>query len=400
MRILFIHEVNYLNKVIFEMHEFPELLALKGHDVAFLHYPEAPDEPRVSLRTRKERIAGRVHPEATIELITPPTFGGRRFERYLAPLLSLPALRREIHHGGYDAIVLYAVPTTGWQAVSLAKRAGVPLMFRALDVSHRIRRTLVGPLVRLAEKHVYRNATLLSANNRALADYCVEFSGRTGPTTVNVPPLDFSHFEQAVDQDLHEDLGLARNAKVVLYMGTFFPFSGLDLVVDAMAEQFARHPDLRLLLVGGGELDSELRDRVARLGLNDRVIFTGVVPYLRLPEYLKLAQVAINPFRPELLTQVALPHKVLQYMAAGVPAVSTPLRGLQSVLGDDSGVTWVEDPRAIAEVASTLAHSSADTLAKISRNQLAHVRSRFAKAKAVAAFEEAIEAMGYDSGHD
>jgi glycosyltransferase involved in cell wall biosynthesis len=400
VRILFIHEVNYLNKVIFEMHEFPELLALKGHEVAFFHYPEAPDEPRVSLRTRRERIAGRVHPDATIDLITPPTLGGRRFERYLAPLSNLPALRREIRHGGYDAIVLYAVPTTGWQAVALAKRAGIPLMFRALDVSHKIRRSLAGSLVRRAEKYIYRNATLVSANNGAMAEYCVEFSGRTGPTVVHVPPLDFSHFEEAEDTDLHEELGLSRDSKVVLYMGTFFSFSGLDLVVAGMVDQFAKYPDLRLVLVGGGELDDVLRESAARLGLMDRVIFTGVVPYSRLPEYLKLADVAINPFRLELLTQVALPHKVLQYMAAGVPAVSTPLRGLQSVLGDDSGVTWADGPDTVAEVASTLAHAGASTLAEISRTQLARVRSRFAKAEAVAAFEKAIVAMGYDSGHD
>jgi len=400
VRILFIHEVNYLNKVIFEMHEFPELLALRGHEVAFFHYPEAPDVRRTSLRTRKARIAGRVHPNATIELITPPTFGGSRLERYLAPVLAFRSLRREIRRGGYDVIVLYAVPTTGWEAVFFAKRAGIPLMFRALDVSHEIRRSLAGPLVRRTEKYVYRNATLLSANNGALAQYCVEFSGRTGSTVVNVPPLDFSHFEETVDRDPHDELGIPRSAKVVLYMGTFFSFSGLDLVVSAMVEQFEKYPDLRLVLVGGGELDGKLRELVSRLGVTDRVIFTGVVPYSRLPEYLKLADVAINPFRQELLTQVALPHKVLQYMAAGVPAVSTPLRGLRSVLGDDSGVTWVDDPSAIAETASALAHARSRTRSAISRTQRTCVHARFDKTRAVAEFERELFSMGYDSGHD
>lgn len=400
MRILFVHEVNYLNKVIFEMHEFPELLALKGHNVSFFHYPEAMDPPRVSLRAKTSRISGRVHPDAQIDLITPPTFGGSRVERYLAPLLAFRALRREIRSRRYDVIVLYSVPTTGWQTVAFAKGAGVPVVFRALDVSHKIRRSFVGPLVRVAEKYIYRNAALLSANNPAMADYCVQMSGRVGPTVVNVPPLDFAHFEEQVEADLHGELGLPRSAKVVLYMGTFFSFSGLDVVIDGMAEEFKRYPDLRLVLVGGGELDKTLRDLVAQHGVSDRVIFTGVVPYARLPQYLKLADVAINPFRPELLTHVALPHKVLQYMAAGVPTVSTSLRGLRGVLGERSGVTWVDGPDGVASAASGLVREDPSALAAISRMQLERVRTRFSKETAVASFEEALRLVGRQQIHD
>lgn len=390
MKILFVHEVNYLNKVIFEMHEFPELLAARGHDVTFLHYPELPDEPTVSLRSVRRRISGRVHPETTITLVTPPTFGGSSLERYAAPVLSLGALRHEIRTGGYDVVFLYAVPTTGWQAVSIAKRAGVPVVFRALDVSHKIRRSIVAPLIKMAERYIYRNASLVSANNPAMAEYCIELSGRTGPTVVNVPPIDLSHFEEKVDVDLHAELGLTSESRVVLYMGSFFSFSGLDVVVRGMVEQFERFPNLRLVLVGGGDLDDELRRLVTELGIGDRVVFTGVVPYAKLPQYLKLADVAINPFRAELLTHVALPHKVLQYMAAGVPVVSTSLRGLRGVLGEGSGVTWAESPAHVARAASELAHTSNDDKAAISKTQLERVTSRFAKDAAVSSLEEAI----------
>lgn len=400
MRILFIHEVNYLNKVIFEMHEFPELLALRGHQVTFFHYPESASPRRVSLRSTAVTIEGRVHPGARLRLITPPTWGGRGLERYLAPLLAVPRLRREIRSGNYDVVVLYAVPTTGWQTVAFAKRARVPVVFRALDVSHLIRRTLVGPLVRRAENYVYRNSTLLSANNPALAEYCIQASGRVGPSVVNVPPIDFSHFEEEAAGDARAELGLTDDAKVVLYMGTFFSFSGLDMVVEGMVEEFARHPDLRLVLVGGGELDRSLRTEVVRLGLGGRVIFTGVVPYADLPRYLKAADVAINPFRPELATDVALPHKVLQYMAAGVPAVSTSLRGLEDVLGEGSGVTWVDDPAGVAAVASALAHESPGVRAAIAGTQRARVKALFSKETAVASFEGALNSVGYDRAHD
>jgi glycosyltransferase involved in cell wall biosynthesis len=393
VRILFIHEVNYLNKVIFEMHEFPELLALRGHDVSFFHYPESPELPTVSFRTRRERISGRVHRDASINLVTPPTFGGGPLERYAAPFLSIPGLRQEVAHGGYDVIVLYAVPTTGWQTISIARRAGVPVVYRAIDVSHEIRRTPLTRLVRTAERYVSAKADLVSANNPGMAMYCRSLSRRSGPVSVDLPPIDLSHFEVAGPAADRARLGLNDDDRVVVYMGSFFSFSGLDLLLDGLEEQFEAHPSLKLVLVGGGELEQQLRRTVHERGRDDRVLFTGVVPYSELPAYLKIADVAVNPFRSQLVTNVALPHKVLQYMAAGVPAVSTDLRGLHGVLGDDSGVTFVGDVRSIPRVVSELALSDRARLAEISERQRRFVAETFSMAAAAVAFEKRLESV-------
>ncbi|PWC03808.1 glycosyltransferase family 4 protein [Agromyces badenianii] len=394
MRVLFIHEVNYSNKVIFEMHEFPELLALKGHDVTFFHFPESPETPSRSLRTRRESIGGRVYPDARIDLVTPPTLGGSVLERYVAPIWNLPSLRAEVSSGRYDVIVLYAVPTSGWQTVALARHYGVPVIFRALDVSHQIRRSPLSPLIRAAEKYIYRNAALLSGNNPAMVDYCVRISGRTGRTRVNLPPVDLRHFEESQAHIRREDLGLGPDDRVVLYMGSFFTFSGLDIALEGFAEQFRLHPRLKLVLVGGGDLDESLRRDVTRLGLEDRVVFTGVVPYADLPGYLHIADVAINPFVPQLLTHVALPHKILQYMAAGVPTVSTSLDGIRSILGDDSGVSWVDGPADIAQAATAVAFLEPEARAKIAAQQRAFVDATFAKDASVASLEDALHAVG------
>jgi glycosyltransferase involved in cell wall biosynthesis len=393
MRILFIHEVNYLNKVVYEMHEFPELLALRGHDVTFLHYPESPLVPSRALRARTERIKGRVHQDAELTLITPPTFGGRPVERYVAPLTNTPSVHRAIANGHFDVVVLYAVPTTGWQAITVAHRHGVPVVFRALDVSHRIRRTPVAALIRLAERYVYRNATVLSANNPALAEYCVAASGRTGPTIVNVPPVDLSHFEAEPAESYRARLGLADNHRVILYMGTFFPFAGLSTLLMSLEPSLKSHPELRLVLVGGGAVDAELRSLSERLGLADQVLFTGVVSYDDLPGYLHAADVAVNPFEREMLTNVALPHKILQYMAARTPVVSTALEGIRGLLGPDSGVTWADQPADVAEAATRLAFASAQIRAEIAERQYATVMSKFSQEQAVDSFEATLKSV-------
>ena len=390
MRLLFIHEVNYVSKVIFEMHEFPELLALRGHDVTFFHYPEGGGTQ--SFRTTRRKISGRAYPEAEITLVTPPTLGGGKLERLAAPLLDLPSLRHEIRTGGYDAIVLYAVPTTGWQTVAIARKAGVPVIFRALDVSHEIRETPFTPLIKRAERTVYRGAALLSANNPAMAEYCVEASGRVGPVSVDLPPVDLAHFERPA-ADIRSRYGLDADHRVIAYMGSFFSFSGLDDALLALRPAFERDEKLRLVLIGGGELEPRLRELREQHGLTDRVVFTGVVPYAELPEHLAMADVAVNPFHAQRVTNVAFPHKVLQYMAAGVPAVSTSLKGLRGVLGDDSGVSWAPDPAGVAHAAVELAEADVARRDAISVAQRGFVDETFSLERATTGLEQSIRSV-------
>lgn len=397
MKILFVHEVNYLNKVVFEMHEFPELLSLRGHDVSFFHYPEAPDRPLLTVRTKSEVIAGRVHSAAKIRLVTPPTLGGRPFERVLAPMLAWLGLRREIKHGHYDAIVLYAVPTSGWLAIRFARRFQTPLVYRALDVSHLIRRTFFAPLVKMAERYVYRQADLISANNPALMEYCADYSGRRGGSVVNVAPIDLSHFATSPRDSARKEVGLSDEHRVVLYMGTFFRFSGLDVLLRSMAPMFAADRLLRLVLVGAGEMEIELRSIAVELGVVDRVIFTGLVPYADLPRYLKMATVAVNPFVPELTTDVAFPHKVLQYLAAGIPTVSTSLKGLRGVLGDASGVTWVANAAEVAAAATQLAKLDGSQLFEIGSVGRRFIAETFSQDNATAAFETMLTRLAKQS---
>jgi glycosyltransferase involved in cell wall biosynthesis len=347
LKILFIHEVNYRTKVIFEMHEFPELLAIAGHEVHFLEFPEGVGIRRASIRTRSNLISGRAYPTATINLITPPTIGGGFVDRMLAPITVLPQLRKLISKGGFDVVVLYAVPTSGWQTVRIAKKAGVSVVFRALDVSHLIRKGLTSQLVKLAERYVYRRATIISANNLVLGDYVANLGKRTDSPIVNFPPLDLDHFANRNRHQMRTNMSIDQDSFVATYMGSLFSFSGLLQVVSDFA--LLSQSDDRLLIIGGGEIENDLRNKVKELQLEDKVIFTGVVNYEALPDYLSVSDVLINPFESTLLTNLALPHKVLQYLAMGIPTISTRLSGLFESVGDAAGIYWVESPDKIVE---------------------------------------------------
>ena len=374
MKILFVHEVSYRKKVIFEMHEFPELLAERGHEVTFFDFDEGAMFWAGGLTARSETIWGRVHPEAQLRVFRPYQLGVPGLDRLLAVFSSWFSLRSTLRSGRFDAIVLLAVPTYGLQTLHWAKRYGVPVAFRALDVSHKIRNNLLARAIKAIEKRIYRNSDLVLGNNPAMTAYCVRLGNRIKPAQTLLAPVDLSHFQpRHANQELREQLGIGAEETVITYMGSFFYFSGLDEIIRAFgrAVESGDAESTKLLLLGGGEQDSELRALVKDLKLEGRVIFTGFIKYDQLPDYLALSTVAINPLKKSLVTDTALPHKVLQYLALGLPVVSTPLDGLQAVFGDSAGIRWAATPaeilneslafardKAALKAASALAHKS------------------------------------------
>jgi glycosyltransferase involved in cell wall biosynthesis len=142
-------------------------------------------------------------------------------------------------------------------------------------------------------------------------------------------------------------MSIDQDSFVATYMGSLFSFSGLLQVVSDFSK-LSEASD-RLLIIGGGEIENELRKKVKELNLENRVIFTGVISYDELPEYLSISDALINPFESTLVTNLALPHKVLQYLAIGIPTISTKLSGLFESLGDSAGMYWVDSPDKIVE---------------------------------------------------
>lgn len=394
MKILFVHEVSYRKKVIYEMHEFPELLSLRGHEVTFLEFDEGRKFWQAKQAPKREMISGRVLAQAKVDLIRPFQLGIPGLDRLLATLTVLPTLNSLLKRGNFDAVVLYAVPTYGLQTLWLARKHKVPVLFRALDVSHKIRSSFLAPIIKWVEKKIYKNTDFLSANNPAMAKYCGDLSKRTGQTVVHFPPLDLSHFKNSSrDLALRSDLGIAEGDRVIVYMGSFFYFSGLSSAVDEFAKVSKTSSNLKFLLVGGGEQDSELRQSVAMLGLTEKVIFTGFVSYQDLPRYLRIADVAVNTLEPTLVANVAFPNKVLQYMAAGLPVVSTKLDGLYSVFENQTVIVWAEDARAVIREASKLVEHNRVEPGSAKANSSHSDLSGFDPAIAVEKFEASLKAL-------
>ena len=368
MRILFIHEVNYLTKPIFEMHEFAEHLSARGHEVFFLHFPEGFGKPEARQIGWQKTIPGRAINESRITLLTPQGLGGGLLDRLLAAFRGYGIVRQAISKTNPDIIVTLAVPTYGWQAVGVATKLGIPIVYRALDVSHLIRGGIWKPLVWLAERYVAKRATLISANNPAMDNYVATLGQRRSGVEVHYPPMEITKFQAGNRSRGRQLIGVHSSQFVVMYMGSFFEFSGLPEVVSEYSRGNFRGS--KLVLVGGGQQDSRLRKLVKDLGLESDVLFTGFVCFEDLPDYLSAADVLINPMKKSLVSDTALPNKVIQYLLAGKPVVSTNLKGLTSTFRDFDDLHWVTSPeecirKAFANNAQTSERDSSENSCRL-----------------------------------
>jgi glycogen synthase len=135
------------------------------------------------------------------------------------------------------------------------------------------------------------------------------------------------------DPQLRRELGL-EGATVLGFAGSFYGYEGLHLLIEAAARMLPTHPMLRVLLVGGGPQEQNLKAQVAAAGLQDRVIFAGRVPHAQVQRYYELIDVLAYPRLPIRLTELVTPLKPLEAMAQGRMFVASDVGGHRELIRD------------------------------------------------------------------
>lgn len=337
MKILWCHEVSYLDKPVYEYQDFPERLAARGHDVEVIDFNEA------SLTLAGSSCVSRTG-EGTVTLSSIAHGNLPGFKFIQARMRFRRMLVDRLRRGDIDAVFVYSVFINGTQAVRLGRKFGVPVIYRVLDAYHRLRPGLaIQTVLRLGERFIYRHADKVLVTNEEMSSYASRIAGSdiSSRTVVVDHGVDSVHFApRPPDAALRELYGLSDQDSVALFLGTTYSFSGLMNLVRRMRAALEQIPSLKLVIVGGGEQDPELASLVEELGLQERVVLTGMVSYHDVPRYLSLATLALNPFELNDITRDIIPIKILQYQAAGLPVLSTPLPDL--IRKHPPGVSGVE----------------------------------------------------------
>jgi glycosyltransferase involved in cell wall biosynthesis len=167
------------------------------------------------------------------------------------------------------------------------------------------------------EEELIRRSDLVITCSKPLA----QSKARINPNTVLVRHgVEREHFAQALDEETRVPDDIARLPRPII------GFYGLVAEwVDLAAMRFVAEafPEGSLAIVG--DLNNPDRSELARLHALPNVHFLGRKPYESLPGYCKAFDVALLPFVKNELTENANPLKLREYLAAGLPVVSTDI---------------------------------------------------------------------------
>ena len=185
-----------------------------------------------------------------------------------------------------------------------------------------------------------RSADAVTAVSRPVAEGVARLPGFDADRVQIIPNgIDFDYWSEGYEPRR------AAASSMVLAVGRLTAVKGHDVLIDAFAHVVKAVPGARLTILGGGEDEAALTERIERLKLTDAVTLGGQATPEVVREHLARAAVFALPSRSE-----GMPLSLLEAMAAGVPCVASAVGGVPDVLSEATGLTVPpEDPAALAE---------------------------------------------------
>ena len=179
-----------------------------------------------------------------------------------------------------------------------------------------------------------------------------------GRIRVAYPGVDATRFHPGVDGTAIRDRHVREGELMLLTVGRLQRRKGQDLVLRAMAALPSR-PELRYVIVGGGEEEESLKRLAGELGVADRVVFAGKVPDEELPAYYAACDVFLMPNRADGADIEGFGIVFLEAQATQRPVIAGRTGGAPEAVAEGETALLVggEDPGELARALDELAAS-------------------------------------------
>ena len=225
----------------------------------------------------------------------------------------------------------------------------------------------VRPLFRLVEKAISRWAEQSVGSNIAVSQFLEEEMGLPADRVCTI--IDGVHmgfFEGTGRENLKADLGIDPARPIVIYTGALLASKGSDNYFEAIPHILKEAPDAFFLVIGYPVEESQAL--VKRLGVEDHCLFMGRVDYFELPDYLKIADVAVDPKED---TAGEASGKIINYMGGGLPVACFDIANNHRFLGEAGSFAPTPDPQGLAAAVLDLLQ---DPEARAQKGALARAR--------------------------
>ena len=221
---------------------------------------------------------------------------------------------------------------------------------------------------------VFKKADAVTAISQYLKKRAEE-NGVKIPVEIVPNGVDIANFSEFKANEselkgLRLGLSIGEDVKVLITTSRLVKKNAVVDIIEAMRYL----PDnVKLIIVGTGSEEKNLKFKILNLKLENRVIFAGQVDNKEVPKYLKISDIFIRPSLSE-----GLGNSFLEAMAVGVPVIATPVGGIPDFLidGETGLFCEVNNPKSIAEKVKILMESS-ELREKIVKNARQMIKEKY-----------------------
>jgi len=206
-------------------------------------------------------------------------------------------------------------------------------------------------------------ADLIVVVSEALKEELLRIGIDAEKILVNPNGFDPELYNSSVDgSEIRKKYNL-ENKIVVGFVGTFGPWHGVEILAKAVKKVLQKKPDIRFLLVGGGVNMREVRKILKEDGVEDFVVFTGIVPSDKVPEFLAVCDILVSPHvpNPDGSRFFGSPTKLFEYMGMRKAIVASNLEQIGKILENEKDALLVE-PGNVDELARGIIRLAEDEL--------------------------------------
>lgn len=278
-------------------------------------------------------------------------------------LMILPYLKRRIKEvvaiEKPDVLHAHSPALNGVAAYQAARECGLPLVYEvrafwedaAVNLGRCSENSLRYRLTRAMESYVLKRADHVTCICEGLKQ---DISARGIPAEriTTIPnAVDTHQFQRVTEKnDKIQALYQLQDCFVIGFIGSYYEYEGLDLLVRALDILKRSMPHLRLLLVGGGPQEAYLKQLASSLAIEDRILFVGRVPHSEVSQYYSVVDALVYPRKSMRLTDLVTPLKPMEAMAQGIPVLASDVGGHKELINHGSnGLLFTADsPPALA----------------------------------------------------
>lgn len=172
------------------------------------------------------------------------------------------------------------------------------------------------------------------------------------PSQISVVPngADVDLFTTLIEPDGIRSRYSINNGPLIIFVGSFQPWHGIDLILEAFSKLLLQKPEAKMVLIGDGKLKGELQAKAHSLRLGNHVVFVGSVEHREVASLLRISDVAVIYHKLSASEIVETPLKLFEYMAAGKAIVAPAVPNMQRLLIDRETALLVppDNPDALA----------------------------------------------------